>query len=82
MYFPHRIKKVIKFYVNGARIAVGIRHDHRHITHVTDIGCIVTGECHVTRVTRGVADEVGDIFLAVFNPVTVRVIIHTGIIPS
>jgi hypothetical protein len=82
MHFSHKIKRVIKFNVNGPRIAIGICYDHRDITHVTDIGRFITGERRITRITRGDADEVSCIFLAVLNTVTVRVIIYTGIIAS
>jgi hypothetical protein len=51
MHFPHRIKKVIKFKVNGARIAIGVRHDHGNVTHITDIRSFITGERRITGVT-------------------------------
>jgi hypothetical protein len=44
MHLSYRIKKVIKFNINGARIAIGVCYDHRDITHVTDIGCLITDE--------------------------------------
>jgi hypothetical protein len=81
MYFSHRIKKVIEFNIDGARIAIGVCYDHRDITHVTDIGRLITGEPCSTRVTRRVADEVDCIFLAVFHTVTVGCIVDAGIIP-
>jgi hypothetical protein len=81
MYFSHRIKKVIKFNIDGARIAKGVCYDYRDITHVTDIGHLITGEPCSTRVTRRVAGEVDCIFLAVFHTVTVITIIQAGIIP-
>jgi hypothetical protein len=82
MHFTHRIKKVIKFNVDGARITVGVCHDQRDITHITDIGSFITGERCITGITRGVADEGTYIFLAVFNTVTVGRIVNAGIIPS
>jgi hypothetical protein len=82
MHFSHSIKKVIKFNVDGARIAVGVCYDHRDITHVTHIGCFITGEGRITRVTRRVTDKITYIFLAVFHSVTVGCIIDAGIIPS
>jgi hypothetical protein len=67
--------------LDGARIAIGVCYDHRDITHVTDIGRLITGEPCSTRVTRRVADEVDCIFLAVFHTVTVGCIVDAGIIP-
>jgi hypothetical protein len=81
MYFSHSIKRVIKLNVDGARIAIGICYDYRDITHVTDIGRLITGEPCSTRVTRRVAGEGAYIFLAVFHTVTVIAIIQAGIIP-
>jgi len=82
MHFSHRIKKVIKLNVNGARIAIGVCYDHRDITHITDIGCFITGEGCITRVTHRVAEVGTGILLTVFHPIAVSVIICTGIIAS
>jgi hypothetical protein len=81
MHFSHSIKKVIKFNVDGARIAIGVCYDHRDITHITDIRCFITGERQITRVTRGVTDKGTYIFLAEFYTVTVGCIVDAGIIP-
>ena len=81
VHLAYRINLIIKLKVNGARITVGIRQDQGDITHVTEIGRVITGERRITGITRGVADERSHIFLAVFHTVTVQCIIDTGIIP-
>jgi hypothetical protein len=80
MHFSHRFKKVIKLYVNGTRITIGVCYDHRDITAGT--GIIKFTAERTTGISRRTAHKVTATLLTVFHPIAVSVIIFTGIIAS
>ena len=83
MYLTHviQIYTVIKFNINGARVAKGICDSEDHVTPYTTIS-LITGEGQITGITGGKAIVSSRILFTIFYSITVRTIVYTGIVAS